>query len=272
MPAILNISGGRTSGLMLRRVLDAHGGHLPADVIPVFCNTGREFPQTLDFLREMERRWACSIVWLEWQKPSRRERRPCFRVVTHETASRDGRPFAELIASKRCLPDAAKRFCTEHLKVLPTAAFARRMGWRTWDSYVGLRADEPDRVHRVRVRAQEKDSPWTPIAPLHRDGITKADVMAFWASQPFDLQLHPWESNCDLCFMKSFPVKARLILDHPGIEAWWAEQEDTVSRGRRRAMFRHGFPVQRFADGVRAQVRLPILDDDQPAMPCACTD
>lgn len=31
-PAVLNVSGGRTSALMLRRVLDAHGGTLPRDV------------------------------------------------------------------------------------------------------------------------------------------------------------------------------------------------------------------------------------------------
>lgn len=38
-PAILSISGGRTSGFMLRQIIDAHGGKLPADVVPVFCNT-----------------------------------------------------------------------------------------------------------------------------------------------------------------------------------------------------------------------------------------
>jgi hypothetical protein len=30
-PTIINVSGGRTSSLMLRRTLDAHGGTLPAD-------------------------------------------------------------------------------------------------------------------------------------------------------------------------------------------------------------------------------------------------
>ena len=49
-PAILGVSGGRTSGKMLRRILDAHGGHLPTDVVPVFANTGLERPETLDFV------------------------------------------------------------------------------------------------------------------------------------------------------------------------------------------------------------------------------
>ena len=39
-PAIINVSGGRTSALMLRRVLDAHGGALPDGVVAAFANTG----------------------------------------------------------------------------------------------------------------------------------------------------------------------------------------------------------------------------------------
>lgn len=35
-PAVINVSGGRTSALMLRRVLDAHGGTLPRDEHTVF--------------------------------------------------------------------------------------------------------------------------------------------------------------------------------------------------------------------------------------------
>lgn len=41
-PAIINVSGGRTSALMLRRILDAHGGALPGDAHAVFQNTGKE--------------------------------------------------------------------------------------------------------------------------------------------------------------------------------------------------------------------------------------
>lgn len=37
-PAIINVSGGRTSALMLRRVLDAHGGALPDGVVAAFVH------------------------------------------------------------------------------------------------------------------------------------------------------------------------------------------------------------------------------------------
>ncbi len=56
-PAIISFSGGRTSGMMLRKILDAHGGTLPPDVRVLFANTGKEMLETLDFVRECSDRW-----------------------------------------------------------------------------------------------------------------------------------------------------------------------------------------------------------------------
>ncbi|THF55938.1 adenine nucleotide alpha hydrolase family protein [Pseudothauera rhizosphaerae] len=47
-PAVISFSGGRTSGMMLRKILDSHGGQLPNDVRVLFANTGKEAPETLD--------------------------------------------------------------------------------------------------------------------------------------------------------------------------------------------------------------------------------
>ena len=66
-PAVIAFSGGRTSGLMLYRILEAHGGALPDDVVPVFCNTGKEHHATLDFVRdwlkEERRRIVAQVQW-----------------------------------------------------------------------------------------------------------------------------------------------------------------------------------------------------------------
>ena len=51
-PTLVNFSGGRTSGYMLRRILDAHDGTLPADTHIVFTNTGVERRETLEFIAE----------------------------------------------------------------------------------------------------------------------------------------------------------------------------------------------------------------------------
>ena len=106
------LSGGRTSAYMLREILKANG-NLPSRVQVVFCNTGREMPQTLDFVAEIERRWSQRIVWLEYQP-----QKPLFKTVNHNSAARDGAPFEALIERRKYLPHVKSRFCTMELKVL----------------------------------------------------------------------------------------------------------------------------------------------------------
>lgn len=70
-PALISFSGGRTSAFLLKQILDAHGGTLPADVHVAFANTGKERPETLDFVRECSERWNVKIRWLEYTRPQR---------------------------------------------------------------------------------------------------------------------------------------------------------------------------------------------------------
>ena len=120
-PAVVSFSGGRTSGYMLHRIIQAHGGTLPDDVVVCFANTGREMPKTLDFVRDCGAAWNVPIVWLEFdhhlpEGASRRVRTAT--VVNHNSASRDGEPFDRLLSSKKIVPDRSRRFCSEQLKVL----------------------------------------------------------------------------------------------------------------------------------------------------------
>ncbi|WBU27637.1 phosphoadenosine phosphosulfate reductase family protein [Rhodopseudomonas palustris] len=89
-PALISFSGGRSSRYMLKQILDAHGGTLPDDVKVAFANTGREFPETLDFVAETAERYGVHIAWLEYDPAS--EHRTA--VVSHNSASRNGEPFA----------------------------------------------------------------------------------------------------------------------------------------------------------------------------------
>jgi len=202
-PAIIAFSGGRTSGFMLRQIIDAFGGTLPEDVIPCFQNTGLEHCATYSFIRAAEERWGVPIKWLEYQ---RAEGKPTFVEVRPETASRNGEPFDALIDSRKFLPNPVTRFCTSELKILAAKRWAASMGWTDWTMAIGLRADEPRRVARLKGdRAAEHV-----IAPMAQEGHDLADVQAFWASQPFDLNLPNDDSafgNCQGCFLKS---RARL--------------------------------------------------------------
>jgi 3'-phosphoadenosine 5'-phosphosulfate sulfotransferase (PAPS reductase)/FAD synthetase len=273
-PACISFSGGRTSGYMLWRILQAHGGTLPPDVVVVFANTGKEMPQTLDFVRDCGERWVVPITWVEFndaEAPSDR-----WRTVTYETASRNGEPFAACIKRKNYLPNPVTRFCTQELKIRVIASYLKSLGWSEWTTAIGIRADEPRRVARISAPNRDRDER---IAPLAAVGITATDVGAFWASQPFDLQLpnvngKTAHGNCDLCFLKGAKQIMSLIAEKPERAVWWAKQEAAVqSSGKYQGdgdRFRKDRPS--YADMMRFSVVQQSLLDEEPLIDCFCTD
>ena len=259
-PTVVSFSGGRTSGLMLRRVLDAHGGVLPPDVHVVFTNTGKERPETLRFVAECATRWDVPIHWIERDRSRPKGQR--WREVTAATACTDGALFAALIEEHCFLPNVIMRFCTTELKVFPMRDYMRAQTSERWTNVIGLRRDEPKRVMGIRSRSNS----WDTDCPLYDAGVTVEDVAAFWRAQPFDLGLQPWEGNCDGCFLKAFSILERIERDRPGTLDWWVEQER-----RRNAKFAR----ERTYLHVLARATAPAFPgilDDHPALPCACTD
>jgi 3'-phosphoadenosine 5'-phosphosulfate sulfotransferase (PAPS reductase)/FAD synthetase len=254
-PACISFSGGRTSGYMLHRILQAHGGTLPGDVVVAFANTGKEAAQTLDFVQECSERWSVPICWLEYQRG----------VVDYATASRSGEPFAALIAKRKYLPNPVARFCTSALKIEPIAAYMAAEGWPEFDTIVGLRADEPARVARVRSRNDSR------CAPLAEAGITRRDVIAFWQAQPFDLRLSTGGGitalgYCDLCFMKGADLLLSVIRQEPARATWWMTQEAKIG-----GTFRSDRPT--YADMQRMATEQELIAfDDEALQDCACTD
>ena len=253
-PAVISFSGGRTSAYMLWRIIQAHGGTLPADVVPVFANTGREMPATLDFVRDCAAAWGVSVVWLEFTG----RRKDGFQIVSHNSAARDGEPFAALLAAKPTLPNPVQRSCTGELKIRTMKRYCQSLGWERWVNVIGLRADEMHRVERTRKPTRER---WTVATPLADAGITVRDVAEFWRAQPFDLRLTgKWEGNCDGCFLKSRAATMRMMRDHPERMRWWAEMEavarGTAGVGRRFRKDRE--PYAELARITEATPRLPI--------------
>lgn len=224
-PALISFSGGRTSAYMLWRILQAHGGRLPDDVIVTFANTGREREETLRFVHECETRWGVRVIWLEFlDRFGPQESR--YEVVGYNSASRAGEPFARLIASKKYLPNSMMRFCTTELKIRVMRDYCQHgMEWKRWVNVIGLRYDEGHRVLKSQARSDSNKEPWRNLMPLATARITKRDVLDFWAAQPFDLQLKHYEGNCDLCFLKGRNKLKAIIHEQPGAVDWWIEQE-----------------------------------------------
>jgi 3'-phosphoadenosine 5'-phosphosulfate sulfotransferase (PAPS reductase)/FAD synthetase len=252
-PTLISFSGGRTSAYMLWRVLQSNGG-IPDDAAVCFANTGKEDEATLKFVQNCSDHWGCHINWLEY-----RVGKPGYETVTFESASRNGEPFDLLITKKNYLPNTFARFCTQELKVnLFKKAFPNHQL-----TFVGIRADEPRRVAKM---ANNKDEKYCPLAV---SGVTQQDVMEFWKSQPFDLELETMNGNallgnCDLCFLKKLNHKNLLIRQYPDKANWWVAKEKQIN-----AVFRQDHPsYQQMVKNLDKQKEM--FEDE--SIPCFCGD
>jgi 3'-phosphoadenosine 5'-phosphosulfate sulfotransferase (PAPS reductase)/FAD synthetase len=258
-PFYVSFSGGRTSGYMLRKIIDAWGGTLPEGGHVLFANTGREHPETLKFVDKVQRSW-CAVTWIEYRVDTP------YAVVNYETASVTGEPFAALIAKRKYLPNPVARFCTSDLKVKPMAAYMKKLH-EQFTTVIGLRYDEPMRVAKLRG-----DSSRDIALPLADAKATRETVMEFWKQYPFDLNLPNGDiafGNCDLCFLKSRAATDRVMEQNPKSADWWIQQERAIG-----GTFRSDRPnYATMLHQVTIQGRL--FDEYGPTdttLPCDCTE
>lgn len=270
----ISFSGGRTSAYMLWRVLQANGG-LPADAVVLFANTGKEDEATLQFVQECSEQWGIKIIWLEFQVSENPQTR--WRIVDFQTASRQGEPFEALIRKRNYLPNPVTRFCTVDLKIKPFANFCtHQLGWDDWDNMVGIRADEPRRVAKIRANPSDGVKGINRLMPLADAGVTRQDIAKFWSQQSFDLALPningiTYHGNCDLCFLKGSSQILSLIKEKPERAKWWARQEGSINNPRivNGELFRKDRPS--YSQMIKfAEQQIDMFDADKESIDCFC--
>ena len=269
---VIAFSGGRTSAYMLWRILQSNKG-LPEDTVVIFANTGKEAEETLDFVNSCSVNWNVPITWLEY-----RDNEIQFEKVTYETASRNGEPFEALIKKKNYLPNAMVRFCTIDLKILTLERYLKSLGWTEWENMIGIRADEPRRVSKIRANPSDGRKGVHRTMPLAADNISKFDVMNFWNAQPFDLKLPnlngtTYHGNCDLCFLKKPNVLFSLILEKPERANWWIKMEELIENPHIKDgnVFRKDRP--KYASMLEySKSQQNLFDDGEEAIACYCGD
>lgn len=214
----VSVSFGESSCYMAKRIRDEYSDKY--DIVYGFANTGEEWEQTLVFGNRCDKEWGLGAVWLE-TVVHYGERIGCtHKVVSFETASRNGEPF-EAVIKKYGIPNTPFPHCTRELKLNPMRSYLESIGWAkgTYVSAVGIRADEPK---RLRGDA-EKAGIVYPLA--HWFPMTKPEINDWWYEQPFRLELQPHQGNCKWCWKKSTTKLVRIAQETPEVFEFPARME-----------------------------------------------
>ena len=179
---ILSLSGGKDSTALAIFMRD----RVP-EMEYVFCDTGEELPETHEYLDRLEVFLGKKINRLN-----------------------PDRPFKHYLQVYRgVLPDARTRWCTRKLKIEP---FERFVGDDLCYSYVGIRADEPQRKGYISTKPNI-------IAqyPFIEAGITKPDVFRMLEESGLGIpKYYEWRSRsgCYFCFFQQKIEWVGLLENH----------------------------------------------------------
>ncbi|MBA4822482.1 phosphoadenosine phosphosulfate reductase family protein [Pantoea allii] len=222
-PMVVSFSGGQSSGFLcdflLQNYLDAYDFHF------VFANTGREHPETLIFADKVDKLFGLNLVWLEGVTSPEHGVGMSHKIVTFETASRNGEPFEQLI-SVEGIPNVSRQKCSDYLKTQTIRSWMRannlaRHGWSA-KTAIGMRADEPERAAMGKASTKR----YNLVYPLcHWGSFDKQDVNDFWDAMPFKLNIPAHYGNCLTCFKKSNAKLYLIAHEHPEWFAWNRDME-----------------------------------------------
>jgi len=217
---LISFSGGRTSAYMTWWLLN--NMQHKYEMIVVFANTGREREETLQFVDRCDKEFGFNTVWVEALINHQNRIGTGYIITNMGDASRNGEPFENMI-KKYGIPNQNAPHCSRELKKNPIKSYARSIGWKNYETALGIRSDEPKRLNWA---AKKKDK-FLYFAELFH--VTKSDVNKFWLSQSFDLELKSYEGNCDLCWKKSLRKLMTITKDKPELADWWRDMENKYS-------------------------------------------
>lgn len=217
---LVSFSGGRTSAYMSRLLKSCYADKY--ELLFVFANTGEEHENTLRFVDQCDKAFRLNLVWVEAETTHARGVGVKARIVTFDTASRAGEPFEQVIR-KHGIPNRNFPHCTRELKKRPIEAYAKSIGWKDYQTAIGIRADE---MKRVSPGAEAAGIVY-PLAHWHP--VDKQDINDWWEEQPFSLELVERLGNCKWCWKKSDRKHFANIDDCPEIYDFPRRMEATYA-------------------------------------------
>jgi 3'-phosphoadenosine 5'-phosphosulfate sulfotransferase (PAPS reductase)/FAD synthetase len=193
---VLGLSGGKDSGALAIYMRD----RVP-DMEYFFCDTGRELPETYEYLLRLEAVLGKRIVRLN--------------------SERDFDHWLHVYGG--ALPSPQMRWCTKNLKIKPLEAW---IGDTPTNTYIGIRADE-DREGYISHKPNI-----TAVFPFKEDGLRREDILRILEDAGVGLpSYYAWRtrSGCFFCFFQRKFEWVRLADEHPDLFEKAVAYEDKVN-------------------------------------------
>jgi 3'-phosphoadenosine 5'-phosphosulfate sulfotransferase (PAPS reductase)/FAD synthetase len=193
---VLGLSGGKDSAALAIYMRD----RVP-EMEYFFCDTGRELPETYEYLQRLETVLGKPIARLN--------------------ADRDFDHWLWVYGG--ALPSPQMRWCTKNLKIKPLEAW---IGDDPTYSYIGIRADE----NREGYISRKPNI--TPVFPFKNDGLVKEDILRILEEAGVGLpSYYSWRtrSGCFFCFFQRKYEWVKLAEEHPDLFEKAIAYEDKVN-------------------------------------------
>lgn len=229
-----------------------------------------------------------------WYKDGYYNNSESVKEVTFETASRNGKPFADVFLYKCAIrimknqgiimPSVAQRWCTGDMKEKLMHRWLVNQGVKSYTKYMGMRFDEPIRVNRIFQKNNgQKSIFWD--CPLHWEEIRKIDVMNAWRGQMSDLGqvddatnvFRDFLGNCVFCHLKG-KLKKQFLIQQGHCTGFYRQIEVIANNynGDKDAMSRsHGTfdDLEKEANSMRRIKVEEVLNSEEIEMQCVgCGD
>ena len=141
---VVSFSGGETSAYLCKWLLDNKSNDY--NMIFIFANTGDEEEETLNFVNKCATEWNINIIWVEALVNHKERISSKHKIVNFNTASRNREPFIDVI-KKYGIPNQNFLHCNRELKLNPINSYIKSIGWEKYETAIGIRIDEIDRVN-----------------------------------------------------------------------------------------------------------------------------
>jgi hypothetical protein len=270
---LICVSGGRASAIMARHI-QTSPKYKDYNKLYVFCNTGQERPETIQFLKDIVKYWDIPLVLIEGVYSLEKGVGVKHRVVDFDNLCMKSEPFKECIKHLNKnkwigVPNQATPYCSEYLKTRPAHSLAKDIfGSTKYIKAIGYRFEDiPKRITPAELREDKKR-----IAPLLTDFETprnKYHLTYFFRKELFQLSIPSNLGNCKLCYKKgddNLVLALNTDMDEYTIK-WYEEQEEEYNN----TFFRGQRGIKELVEIAKStKPQIDLFNQDVDADGCVC--